>query len=198
MGWPQLAAFLDSADSFAIFRRFGNSHCRVLLHLQAEITSLEKQLRELDIHDAKTPDLHYRLRRNEHYDGWDPAQKDLLEKLQQKLSIYGRRKTLVSEQLEIDKVALILDDLLLKDTQLRALNSVPKRDHVHVFNWIWGHKPLDKGEYDFILHRNDFISSANLYGRRDGFDDFVEACISRWPQSPLTVRYDSLPPSKHK
>jgi hypothetical protein len=90
VGWPQLAAFLNSADNYAIFRRFGTAHCRVLLHLMAEITSIEKKLDDLDISDAKDPNMVYRLRRNEWYEGWDTAQRDLLEKLRTKLSEYGK------------------------------------------------------------------------------------------------------------
>jgi hypothetical protein len=59
-----------------------------LLHLSCEITALEKQLDELDEADSKTS-TKYRLRRNEHYEGWDPAQKELIDKLKLKLSEYG-------------------------------------------------------------------------------------------------------------
>ena len=88
-GWPRLAAFHDTNDGLAIFRRFGKSHCRVLLHLQAEITQIEKDLEELDLKDATQPNMLYRLRRNEWKDGWDTAQKDLLEKLRLRLLEYG-------------------------------------------------------------------------------------------------------------
>jgi hypothetical protein len=90
MGWPQLAAFLNSADNYAIFRRFGTEHCRVLLHLMAEITSIEKDLDILDQTDSKNKDMLYRLRRNEWYEGWDTGQKDLLDKLKTKLLEYGK------------------------------------------------------------------------------------------------------------
>jgi hypothetical protein len=58
--------------------------------LMAEITSIEKKLDDLDISDAKDPNMVYRLRRNEWYEGWDTAQRDLLEKLRTKLSEYGK------------------------------------------------------------------------------------------------------------
>jgi hypothetical protein len=90
MGWPQLAAFLNSADNHAIFRRFGTEHCRVLLHLMAEITSIQKELEILDQADAENKDMLYRLRRNEWHEGWDTAQKDLLDKLRTKLLEYGK------------------------------------------------------------------------------------------------------------
>ena len=75
-----------------IFRRFGTAHCRVLLHLMAEITSIEMDLDALDKSDSKDKKMHYRLKRNERYERkehWDTAQKDLLERLQTKLSEYG-------------------------------------------------------------------------------------------------------------
>lgn len=89
LGWPQLAAFLNSADGSAIFRRFGTAHCRVLIHLQAEITGIEKALSDLDASDSSQPDKLYRLRRHEWQEGWDTAQKALLDKLRLKLSEYG-------------------------------------------------------------------------------------------------------------
>jgi hypothetical protein len=76
-----------------------------------------------------------------------------------------------------------LDDILLKDSKLRALAPVPARDYLNVFHWVYGRKPLDEGEYDFVFDRDDFISSANK--PRNGFDSFIESCLSRWPDSAL-------------
>jgi hypothetical protein len=88
-GWPQLAAFINSADDLTMFRRFGRAHCRILLHLEAEITILERKLDALDTHDAKSPHHMYRLRRSSWYEGWDSAQKNLLDELKMKLLEYG-------------------------------------------------------------------------------------------------------------
>lgn len=88
-GWPQLAAFLNSEDNFAIFRRFGLLHCRELVMLQAEITLLEKQRAELDEHDA-SGDTAYRLRSIRHEEGWDTGQKELSQRIREKLLIYGK------------------------------------------------------------------------------------------------------------
>jgi hypothetical protein len=82
--------------------------------------------------------------------------------------------------------SFLSDDILLKDSKLRAVARVPARDHGHVYHWINNTKPLDAGEYDFIFHRDDFISSANL--SRNGFDRFIESCLSRWPDSCLPVK----------
>jgi hypothetical protein len=89
-GWPQLAAFLNSEDNFAIFRRFGLMHCRELVMLQAEITLLEKQRAELDKQDEASESTRYRLVSIEHQPGWDTEQKDLSEQIRKKLLIYGK------------------------------------------------------------------------------------------------------------
>lgn len=72
-----------------MFRRFGRAHCRILLHLEAEITILERKLDILDTHDAKSPGFNYRLRRSSWHESWDPTQKHLLDELKMKLLEYG-------------------------------------------------------------------------------------------------------------
>jgi hypothetical protein len=72
-----------------MFRRFGQEHCRVLLHLEAEITRIKQDLDALDTADSQSEKLKYRLKRNEWCEGWDRAQKDLLENLRVKLVQYG-------------------------------------------------------------------------------------------------------------
>jgi len=69
--------------------------------------------------------------------------------------------------------------LLLQDSQLRKLDPTPPRDFKHVFNWIYCRKPLDFGEYDFILHRDDFVSPRK--GSSDPFERVVESSLSHWP-----------------
>ncbi|KAE9365460.1 hypothetical protein N431DRAFT_353909, partial [Stipitochalara longipes BDJ] len=140
-GWPRVAAFLNSDDNFAVFRGFSHVHSRILLMLQVEITKLESKLSELDRHDDASEATHYRLKSTRHEEGWDTAQNDLLEKLRMKVLDYGK-----------------WNDLLLKAAQIRALKKTPRRDHRKLFNWIWRLKPVDKGEYDWIYHANDFVS----------------------------------------
>jgi len=88
-GYPQLAAFLYSDDNFAIFRKFGQLNCRVLLHLQAEITALQEELADLDRSDAcEGSTTSYRLQSCKHQEGWDTRQRDTIHQLQGKLAIY--------------------------------------------------------------------------------------------------------------
>ncbi|KUJ19257.1 uncharacterized protein LY89DRAFT_731665 [Mollisia scopiformis] len=139
-GWPQLAAFLHSEDNFAIFRRFGMTHCRVLVQLQAEIQLLEQELTNLDSEDAKHPDRTWRLQMadiEENRDLSDAAQKILLKKLQEKLLVY--------------------DQLLLNDQKLREIGHAKQNDHLSVYHWICREKPLGAGQYNWIFHATDFV-----------------------------------------
>jgi len=154
-GWPRVAAFLDSADNTAIFRRFGQLHCRELVMLQTEITNLEQKLAELDKHDSESASTTYRLMTTYHKDGWDTERTDLREEIRVKLLIYGMYS--LSNVLKA-RANLGLDDLLLKQAQLRALQRTPNRDHATVFNWLWKYKPVGRGEYNWIYHPNDFVS----------------------------------------
>jgi hypothetical protein len=105
-GWPQLAALQNSNDNFAIFRRFGLVHCRVLLHLQAEIELLEHKLSDLDQADAKDgSSTSWRLRTAEYKENWDPAQKDILKQLQDKLQVYGENHPFQDRSLRHDATA---------------------------------------------------------------------------------------------
>jgi hypothetical protein len=85
-----LAAFQHSNDNFAIFRRFGLVHCRVLVQLQAEIELLQQKLSNLDQADAidGAPNS-WRLRTAEYNESCDPGQRDILKQLQEKLLLYG-------------------------------------------------------------------------------------------------------------
>jgi hypothetical protein len=47
-GYPNMAAFQDSDESFAIFRRFGWIQSRLLLHRQEGLRRLELQLERMD------------------------------------------------------------------------------------------------------------------------------------------------------
>lgn len=50
-GFPRLAAFQASEANFSLYRSFSYLHSRVLLDYQDEITTLEKELDEVDWDD---------------------------------------------------------------------------------------------------------------------------------------------------
>jgi hypothetical protein len=87
-GLPQLAAFLNSNDNFAVFRRFGQLSARILIQLQIDLNELEKKLYELDDQDAADGVMQSRLRGYEGFPGWTSAQRDLLSEIYTKLSEY--------------------------------------------------------------------------------------------------------------
>lgn len=47
-GYPRLAAFQNSDESFMLYRKFGYLQCRVILDKQDQLWILEKELHDLD------------------------------------------------------------------------------------------------------------------------------------------------------
>lgn len=92
-GLPQLASLISIDDSLAMHRSFKYCHNRVLLHLEVQITELEKELYKLDKEDAADPNMAYRLGSTRHEEGWDDAQVKLLDKLISKLKEYGEHSS---------------------------------------------------------------------------------------------------------
>lgn len=94
-GWPQLAALHHKYDNFAIYRRFGLIHSRLLVQLQAEIALLEYKLSDLDQADASTGSENaWRLGTTEYEEYWDSDQRDLLKELREKVLQYGKKDSL--------------------------------------------------------------------------------------------------------
>jgi hypothetical protein len=92
-GFPRLAAFQSSEANFSLYRSFSYLHSRVLLDLQDEITSLERELDELDLDDADAePD---RLRSREldvdraSREGTSRNRRVILREIKGKLMEYG-------------------------------------------------------------------------------------------------------------
>jgi hypothetical protein len=163
-GWPQLAAFLNSEDNFAIFRRFGNVHCRLLVHLQAEIQILEHKLKELDESDASPSSPHrWRLQKADFGEEGDPGQRDIRRQLQEKILVYGMsylqpwRPCLGFKLINVNT-----DQLLLNDQKLRDLGQASEKDHQHVYHWIVRERPVAFGQDDWINHPYDFVPLSKI------------------------------------
>jgi len=82
-GYPRLSAFIASDKNFALFRRFGELHARILLHKQDELIAMEQRLQDLDA-EEKTP---YNL--NSRREDKNLARKALLAEVEAKLPAYG-------------------------------------------------------------------------------------------------------------
>lgn len=155
-GWPRVAAFLESCDSFSIYRRFGQSHSRLLVIHARNIAVLEAQIHNLDKRDDEGgPDMQFRLKNRYHEEGFDTTKRDL--------------------EVELEKELLAYDALLLNHQRLKSLDPTPNRDHDSVFRWIWQNQPLDKGEYDWIFHPGDFVSMVSP--QRNRFEASIRRCL---------------------
>lgn len=101
-GFPRLAAFQSSEANFSLYRSFSYLHSRVLLDLQDEITTLEKELDEIDWDDFDDePD---RLRSRDidvakaSQDGNARNRRVILREIKDKLMEYGPLSLLPSSK----------------------------------------------------------------------------------------------------
>lgn len=88
LGYPRLAAFLDSDENFMVFRRFGYLQARLLLEKQDELRLLEEELDGLDarMHAKRPADLITRDLRA----ATRAPRKDLIEKIENTFCEYGK------------------------------------------------------------------------------------------------------------
>ena len=86
-GYPNLAAFQDSDESFMIYRRFGYLQARVLLAKQDELRVLEEELDALDAEDVfEYPDALFERLSSE---GHSADRRQLLSQIERKYLEYG-------------------------------------------------------------------------------------------------------------
>ncbi|KAG4439048.1 hypothetical protein IFR05_005476 [Cadophora sp. M221] len=154
-GYPQLAAFVDSNDTFANYRRFGRLSTRLLLHMQNDLNDLEKKLDALDKEYAQDERMKYMLRGFEISGGRDDKYKKLCADIQKKYIEYA--------------------DVLLKDASIRALGKAPHRNHMANFAWMQNKKALYEEKRDFLNHPDDFVSISGHSGRR--IEDFIQSWL---------------------
>jgi hypothetical protein len=93
-GYPRLAAFLSSENSFSCYRGFSYLHSRVLLTLQDQIVNLERELDQKDLFDAQNG-LNGRLASRardgleSRRDGDERPREQIIEDIRTKLVQYG-------------------------------------------------------------------------------------------------------------
>lgn len=94
-GYPKLAALMSQSPGMAIFRQFSEINILNLLSLQAEVTALEDELKELSMADKDSSDPDRRLyhknfikMKEASFEGDDLQWHKLLE-LREKLSEYS-------------------------------------------------------------------------------------------------------------
>ncbi|KAH8795027.1 hypothetical protein F5882DRAFT_40412 [Hyaloscypha sp. PMI_1271] len=169
-GWPRVAAFLESSDSFGNYRKFGHCHARLLIDQMSTITEMEQELLELDRKDAAGGEAtDWRLKNRNHKKGPDTKKRDLQENMKKELLTYV--------------------PLLLNYQKLKSLDQTPARDHDSVFKWLWTWKPLDTPEFAWIFHPQDFVSLVPP--RQSGLENFILRYLDNWPRSYLKNLFKS-------
>ncbi|KAL8809300.1 MAG: hypothetical protein Q9200_003534 [Gallowayella weberi] len=123
-GFPRLACFLDSDDSFMLFKRFGIVFSRLLLNKQDEIRQMEAELLGMDKTDEKyggelylqSPYEDTQRDANTIPRYWSQTRPQLLQKLETKILEYS--------------------ELLLKAHQLKSLEKPSARDYRSVLHYM--------------------------------------------------------------
>ena len=96
-GFPRLAGFLNSDESFMVYRRFGYVFARLLLAKQDDIRRLEGLLNGMDKQDNGEGNhlfikSHYEDARRETFpSAWGVSRVELLDQLETKAKDYGQQ-----------------------------------------------------------------------------------------------------------
>lgn len=184
LGIPQLACLLDSNDSFSMFRMFGRQITRILVHKMLEICEIGKALDALD-HEDSTNEKEYRLRTIEHHPTWDTKQKELLDRLEEKLHKY--RKTLAKDISFIDTNLAV--KLLSLYFEFRNQNKPSPRDQQSVEQWIYDNEPVVNGLEDFISHVDDLVTGGSkMGGKKNSVEELIEDLAKQYPDLGPFVR----------
>ncbi|KAI4266067.1 MAG: hypothetical protein L6R38_008979, partial [Xanthoria sp. 2 TBL-2021] len=147
-GFPRLACFLDSDESFMLFKRFGIVFSRLLLNKQDEIRQMEDELQGMDRMDNTVlANKAYLLSRDEDVKRerssipacWSQTRPQLLEKLETKILEYS--------------------ELLLKANQVKALEKPSARDYRSVLHYMEndGGQMFEK-DMSWIYDKEDLVS----------------------------------------
>ncbi|KAN0114516.1 hypothetical protein V8E51_004060 [Hyaloscypha variabilis] len=138
-GYPRTAVYVNSDDTTALFRRFGDLHSRSLLYKQAELTELEEKLAKIDQEDSQDLAASWKVGHSIHIKGGrrNDIRRDLIIEINEKLKEYGQ--------------------LLLQDTQLRQLPKPSTRIFKNFFKWIYSENCFGAGEQNFLYHQHDFV-----------------------------------------
>ncbi|KAL8762771.1 MAG: hypothetical protein Q9184_001311 [Pyrenodesmia sp. 2 TL-2023] len=164
-GYATLAAIEDSDPSFLIYRKFGWLRNRLLLDLQDELVTLE---RELELIDASTtrrgdPDNVLASRRND--ERKKTKRRGLLKEIRQKLLEY--------------------DEVLLRLKQIHAIKRPTVRNQNSLYNLIWNNRCLVNEETDWIYRGEDLAALAS-YSEHGWFNGFVEDTMNMISRSATT------------
>jgi hypothetical protein len=89
-GYPSVATFLDSDESFMVYRRFGFVQARLLLEKQDDLRKLESKLDRYDKKLGQNPLTKDTLRTRDLKPEAEIARKELMDKLENCFNEYGK------------------------------------------------------------------------------------------------------------
>lgn len=150
-GYPNVAAFLDSDDNFAILRRYGWLQWRLLLNKQEELRRLEQKLQQLEkMMISKNEDA---------FCSRDPTGilADQHEEIIQEIEIKFKEYT----------------NLLEIAQKMTAFGKPSEADRQNVAKYIDNRKPLVQAEGDWVNYRDDLLIIKPGY-EHAWLDAFVE------------------------
>lgn len=192
LGIPRLGKLQDLDESFRILRRFGPLGFELLIRKQLEIYNMSLELHRLHLKDKETPSTEHRLYCAVDMEGSDSDKSRLLDRVERTLLSYCEKILPFESHIMLTQPG----DLVLKYAEIQALPSVPARDHRSVQNWLVEHKPVGKGDDQFLDVREDLAfakirrRSKNQYGNT--VEDLIESMRVKLPDSRLTVSVINL------
>ncbi|MCJ1225668.1 hypothetical protein MMC12_002317 [Toensbergia leucococca] len=134
IGYPRLAAFVESDPNFVEYRQYRYLRHRCMLHLQDELSTMERKLHRLDADDHH---LNLKSRNRDDNQKW-PKRKELLANIQNKLQEY--------------------DDMLFRARELMKLKKPTNRNRRSYSNYIQNHQLLAGDDREFIRHGEDLVA----------------------------------------
>ncbi|KAK4953650.1 hypothetical protein LTR10_008253 [Elasticomyces elasticus] len=130
-GYPNLATFADSDESFSLYRRFGYLQSRLLLDKQEELRLLEGQLDDMDRSEGDLDGLITR-------EGQGQPRKELLARIELRFRSYA--------------------SLLSTAHNLMSFNRPSQREYQSVLNYMFNVAPIHDTESKYIYCEEDLVT----------------------------------------
>ncbi|MCJ1369387.1 hypothetical protein MMC20_000598 [Loxospora ochrophaea] len=185
-GYPRLARLIGQKPEVAIFRRFGTLNAENLLFLQAELLTLERELRDIVTDDLTSDDE----QRKSYSSSWW-ALKESSESKTADQAQWQKRKEMREKLKEYNSA-------LLQATRLHALSPPSKGDLSLLRTWMMhpkgGANFLD-GDEDGIwdeANQDDLVCLATSRGEQDPFTRWVTGPFLNFVHNHLLYRYPRL------
>ncbi|MCJ1336571.1 hypothetical protein MMC09_001847 [Bachmanniomyces sp. S44760] len=189
-GYPRLANLVGRKPEVAIFRRFGALNVENLLFLQAELVTLEQELKEIVEEDKHSDDP----ARKEFSTSWYALHESRMSK--------SRRVRLQWEKrVEIRKKLNEYNNAILLTTRLYRLER-PDKDDLSLLR-AWLQDP--KGGNDFLSAdgmnvydeeadiKDDLFSLASRPGEKDAFTRWITGPLLNWVNEKVFGEGSFLP-----